>query len=305
MNVQDFTYLLQHPNKVVTPVQTHQLKEVLDEYPYFQAARALHLKGLKNLNSFKYNAALKVAAAHTADREVLFDYITSKEFLQNAIADTISGKSTPLNELEILSEEIPMAEQPKMNMIADSEDEPLPQNIKDADAILDPRLFTSKNTDEEEKLIHKTKEKSDSLGLGEPLSFTKKEKHSFGEWLQLASLKTINREDRPIQGNMEPINFPLEEAVLKNKKSELIDKFIASNPKIVPKKDIPKINISESTKIDRKELMTETLARVYLEQKKYKKAIQAYKILSLKYPEKSGFFADRIKAVKKIQQENR
>ena len=50
--------------------------------------------------------------------------------------------------------------------------------------------------------------------------------------------------------------------------------------------------------------MTETLAKVYLEQKKYKKALQAYRILSLKYPEKSGFFADRIKAVEKIQQEN-
>ena len=49
--------------------------------------------------------------------------------------------------------------------------------------------------------------------------------------------------------------------------------------------------------------MTETLAKVYLEQKKYKKAIQAYKILSLKYPEKSGFFADRITAVKQLQKE--
>jgi len=47
--------------------------------------------------------------------------------------------------------------------------------------------------------------------------------------------------------------------------------------------------------------MTETLARVYWEQKKYKKAIQAFKILSLKYPEKSGFFADQIKKLKKAQ----
>ena len=39
----------------------------------------------------------------------------------------------------------------------------------------------------------------------------------------------------------------------------------------------------------------------YLEQKKYKKAIQSYRILSLKYPEKSSFFADRIEAVKKLQ----
>ena len=44
--------------------------------------------------------------------------------------------------------------------------------------------------------------------------------------------------------------------------------------------------------------MTETLAKVYLAQNNYKKAIQAYRILSLKYPEKSGFFADRISAIK-------
>ena len=64
------------------------------------------------------------------------------------------------------------------------------------------------------------------------------------------------------------------------------------------------VDMTESIKLDKDELMTETLAKVYLEQKKYKKAIQAYKILSLKYPEKSGFFADRIKAAQKIQQEN-
>ena len=50
--------------------------------------------------------------------------------------------------------------------------------------------------------------------------------------------------------------------------------------------------------------MTETLARIYLEQKNYDKAIQSYKILILKYPEKSGFFADQIKAVKQIQANN-
>ena len=50
--------------------------------------------------------------------------------------------------------------------------------------------------------------------------------------------------------------------------------------------------------------MTETLARVYLEQKKYQKAIQAYEILILKYPEKSSFFADRISDIKNLQQNN-
>ena len=47
--------------------------------------------------------------------------------------------------------------------------------------------------------------------------------------------------------------------------------------------------------------MTETLAHVYLEQKKYEKAITAFTILSLKYPEKSSFFANQIKAIKNLQ----
>ncbi len=304
MNVQDFTYLLQHPDKVVSPVQTNQLEEVLNEYPYFQAARALHLKGLKNLNSFKYNNALKVAAAYTTDRDILFDYITSREFLQNAIADTIAGKTPPLNELPTVSEEIQVDTETIASLIENTEDQALPQNLKDANAILDPELFTSKNK-EEKKNIDSVSTHSDALEIGEPLPFTKKEKYSFGEWLQLTSLKAVKRKDEEPRKELEPIDFPLEEAVLKNKKFELIDKFIADNPKIVPKTTTPKVDISQSIKMDKKELMTETLARVYLEQKKYKKAIQAYKILSLKYPEKSGFFADRIKAVEKIQQEHK
>jgi len=96
----------------------------------------------------------------------------------------------------------------------------------------------------------------------------------------------------------------VEKGISKAKKFELIDKFIEENPKIIPSESSSKIDIQSSLKIDKNELMTETLAKVYLEQKKFKKAIQAYKILSLKYPEKSSFFADRIKAVEKIQQDN-
>jgi len=45
-------------------------------------------------------------------------------------------------------------------------------------------------------------------------------------------------------------------------------------------------------------LTTETLAEIYVEQGHYQRAIQAYKILSLKYPKKSGFFANRINEIK-------
>jgi hypothetical protein len=301
MNVSDFTYLLQHPEEVLSADQTGQLEEVLEDYPYFQAARALHLKGLRNLNSFKYNNALKVTAAHSADRDILFDFITSEEFLQNAIADTISGKK-PLKDHEIISEEVVAVANESTSLIEASDDEPLPRSAKDADAILDPSLFKSKDPEVDLKLAADRKKSEEKLGLGKPLPFTRKEKYSFGEWLQLTSLKAVKREpgkpadtESVSQGGRE--NLPS-----RKRRFELIDEFIEKNPKIVPKEDpVSRVDIKASLKLDKNELMTETLAKVYLEQKKYKKAIQAYKILSLKYPEKSGLFADRIQAVKNLQ----
>jgi hypothetical protein len=67
----------------------------------------------------------------------------------------------------------------------------------------------------------------------------------------------------------------------------------------------PNENLAEKAIVESETLMTETLARIYLEQKNYEKALQSYKILSLKYPEKSSLFADQIKAIKKLQEKNK
>ena len=307
MKVTEFSHLLQNPNEVIDAAQTRQLDDVLESYPYFQAARALQLKGLRNLNSFKYNGALKMTAAFTTDRDVLFDFITSEEFLQNTIADTISGKSTTIADQEIVSEEVVPNPDADIAMIEETVDEPLPQSLSDAEQILDPSLFKSKDPEVDKELARKRRRKAEEkLEIGKPLEFTKKEKHSFGEWLQLTSLKTVKRQEPDKSSEvMEEIQFPLEESRPPiDKKMELIDKFIESEPKIDPEQEVPKVDIKSSVKLKKDELMTETLAKVYLEQKKYKKAIQAYKILSLKYPEKSGFFADRIKAVRQLIKEN-
>src|SRR6187431_656467 len=80
MNISSYNYLLNQPEEI-DETQTVALEKVLDEFPFFQSARALRLKGLYNQNSYKYNFALKIAAAHTTDRSVLFDFITSESFI--------------------------------------------------------------------------------------------------------------------------------------------------------------------------------------------------------------------------------
>ena len=54
-----------------------ELESVLNEFPYFQAARAVYLKGLKTEKSFKYNKALKNTAAYTSEISPFFLTTTS------------------------------------------------------------------------------------------------------------------------------------------------------------------------------------------------------------------------------------
>lgn len=83
-----------------------------------------------------------------------------------------------------------------------------------------------------------------------------------------------------------------------DKKAAIIDKFIENNPKISPIKDDVDFIVKEKSN-DISHLMTETLAQLYVEQKLYTKAIQAYKILQEKHPERTEEFEETIEEIKK------
>ena len=83
--------------------------------------------------------------------------------------------------------------------------------------------------------------------------------------------------------------------------ADLIDRFIIANPRIEQakeKSDVPVQDISKSSAEGEGGFLTETLARIYISQGYYSKAIEIYEKLSLKYPEKSSYFATRIEKVK-------
>ncbi|MDD4754522.1 MAG: hypothetical protein PHG29_00435 [Prolixibacteraceae bacterium] len=87
--------------------------------------------------------------------------------------------------------------------------------------------------------------------------------------------------------------------------NQLIDKFLSGNARPVLSKKDSEIKADQDNEVISKslaesdELITETLAGIYVAQKKYDKALDAFKKLSLKYPEKSVYFAARIEEIKK------
>ena len=130
-----------------------------------------------------------------------------------------------------------------------------------------------------------------------PFNFDQKERHSFEQWLKLTAAKPIVREPEDRLGeNADRAQAPNNS----EDKWGKIDRFLAQKTSMKPDSSISKQNRAESSLETHDELMTETLARVYAQQKNYQKAIQAYKILILKYPEKSSFFADQIRELKRL-----
>tara|TARA_X000001036_G_C20521907_1_gene742463 strand:- start:123 stop:782 length:660 start_codon:yes stop_codon:yes gene_type:complete len=125
-----------------------------------------------------------------------------------------------------------------------------------------------------------SKSTNKELEIGNPLQFSKDEHHSFSEWLALLNVKKI-----------------------KQKKNDLIDDFIDKEESFsTPKKEVffKATENSKKSLVENHDLVTPTLAKVYLEQEHYEKAISAYKKLILKYPKKSSFFANQIELITKL-----
>lgn len=98
------------------------------------------------------------------------------------------------------------------------------------------------------------------------------------------------------ENSIGPLNRPIF-----SRGNDIIDTFIKNDPQIkAPKAEqINTENKAKKSAEDHNDLVSETLAAIYIEQMLYHKAIDTYEKLSLKFPEKSRYFADLIQSLEK------
>lgn len=303
MNKNDFLNMIEN----TVPVNSRMISEVyelIDIFPYFQSAHLLLLKGLYSSADVKFENQLKHSAIHIGDREVLYWLLktkTSSQFktdqekniikkeeiitdTQQTVIESARNSEYLINEIEGNPDDIGLREKNESHnhipghsvMIAVE-----PENTEPAEVII---LSEDETFPTEEKVFFmdpgfSVPEHSDLLEL------------DLGEDEEFILLTDETEEKIPEESDEKP---------KKLLQSELIDKFISANPRIEPQRDkvyLPNEDISKPFTEESGGLVTETLAKIYVNQGYYSKAIDIYEKLSLKFPEKSSYFAFQIEKV--------
>lgn len=326
LNKQEFISLIEQPEQLGKSNIT-SLKQVVADFPYFQAAQVLLTKALYNDHHYEFEKQLKQTSLLVPDRAVLFRYIHNLSDQQQpteiVVPETISSlteqliENTPLPSIEVTKpQEITV--QVEDGIVEDTAEEK--HQIEVSPVVVEVIEDTTVVEDSVPETISNTEETVAEENIQEVKS---SEIHSFTEWLQLQQGKKITIIEAPVEPKPqleEPIaNAPIVQETESSEKTameteiaeqvkrsnvndfeSILDKFIRENPRISRGKAefYNPVNMAKQSVEENDELVTETLANVYYKQGHYKKAIRAYEKLCLIYPHKMTYFASLIQKIK-------
>jgi len=254
MNRQDFTGYIQHPN-TLDPGMKDDLRNLADRYSYCSSIQVLYTFLLYTANDHEVNFQLKKAAAYAASRKKLKELMDTITILETATVDSHK-----------VIERAPVAAESKGH-----------------EAIIY----------QPERLIPEPEEPvlSQPVILYEPTVITAKDELMGRVRKRLAEIAAEKPEDTPAA--MEQTGYLRTDFL---SKEEIIEKFIREEPRLTQ----PKASFFRSSEyavksnLDDTDIVSETLARLYLEQGNTTKARMVYEKLSLLFPEKSSYFAAQI-----------
>ncbi len=273
------------------------LQELVAQYPFFQAARSLLLKNLKVLDHVLFESELKRSAIFISDRTRLFDLIRGT-YPEHVVREE--------EQQEVISQqEVPDKTEEKSSSVAVTGSVESVDEYFGVDQVTETIQggkvgFTFHSSDDgmsvpEEMLFDYEKSGNSGYSLSLDEEDTDGQRNNtFEDWLALVNSNTTGEKEISEKRSKEK----------RSKTLDVIDKFLSNQdktikPKTTEKKE-PEIKVEEPVTLEGDELMTETLAKIYMKQGHYSKALNIFEKLSLKYPEKSVYFAQQIEKVKKL-----
>jgi len=304
MNRSDFLNMIEGTMPVNRQI-LGEVYELIDIFPYFQSAHLLLLKGLYNNADVKFENQLRKSAIHVGDRAVLY-------WLLRTQASSKSDKSD-IKEESGLKTETGIDTQQTVIESAKNSEFMIHEIEKDSDGQLNDKQDTIDKATSHSVMIAAEPDNIEPDGViflndedAPPVAdkvFFMDPGFAFAEHPDLLELD-LNEDNASTvstkETGMEEQNKELPDTK-KKLQSELIDKFIIANPRIEPSRDkayVPSEDISKPFVEEAGGLVTETLAKIYVSQGYYSKAMDIYEKLSLKFPEKSSYFAAQIEKVK-------
>lgn len=259
MNTDQFYQWLQ-TREISEDFQSEMLNELSKKHPWSPHLQMLLLKHKQKQVDANFQNQLTKTAFIVPDRKILYHFL---------------HESTITNQ-----EQITQAEEVQFQQPAEIED-----TIPSADEITTPQIPVSATEfiSEQHESDTESKNNSSSENL---LSIIKQR------------LEELNKEKTESSSDLsQKLENPNFETHL-DTKMDRIDKFIAEEPKIhVDRNYVSTEDLSAKSTTDSMEIISETLARIYLSQKKNQKAIDIYNQLILKFPEKSSYFANQIEMI--------